>query len=191
MRKTLITTAILSLMLSMTAFGQGVKGKMFIGGYGGYTLGFGDAFYDEEESFEGVTYKASFKPGINLGGTFHYGVSEKFMVGGELGFQAYVEKYSAGGSEESETYNKNSILFNGLYALNYVEGKNAMFLTFGAGLRQFPDYEFGFFGGLVYRIMVSEKVGLCGMPRFHYIMTDGDAPMMFSLSVGVLIPIGQ
>lgn len=203
MGKALFVVAIICLMLTMTVFSQdvedtevtaprqGVDGKMFIGGFVGYTLGFGNAFWNEEESFGGITIKSSFKPGFNLGGTFHYGVSDKFMVGGELSFQTYGAKESIGDNEESESFNKNSILFNGLYVLNYVEAENTLFFTFGAGLRQFANYKFGLFGGLVYRKMISERVGLCGIPKLHYIMSNGGNPLMFSLSAGVMIPIGK
>ena len=57
MKKIFLLTAVLCLALTLTAFGEGVKDKKFVSGYLGYTLGFGDAFADEEEVILGTTYK--------------------------------------------------------------------------------------------------------------------------------------
>ena len=93
MKRALLLMLALCLVLSVSALGQdedeGLKGKMFVSGYGGYTIGMGDAFFDEEETIGGVTVGASFKAGISFGGAFHYGVTEKLLVGGELGLQSY------------------------------------------------------------------------------------------------------
>ncbi len=85
---------------------------------------------------------------------------------------------------------KMNILASGLYALNYVEDEQAFFLAFGAGFYGGWE-EVGFNGGVLYTKMVGEKLALFVMPRFHYVMADPDAPMMFQVVGGVTFPIGN
>jgi len=175
----------LCLAITITVTGQDLTGKMLTGGYAGYTLGFGDAFFDEDYG--------SFKAGISLGGTFHYGINEKMMIGGELGFQSYkseVKLPAILGGSTSETNTRINILFNGLYAINYTDDENAFFVTAGGGFYGGEDSEFGIFGGIVYRKMVSETIGAYVMPRFHYVMAD-PAMTMLQIAVGVQIPLGS
>lgn len=189
MKRTLLLAGLLCLALSVTVCGQNLKGEMMIGGYAGYTLGFGDAFKDYEEP----GFKLSSSAGFNFGGMFHYGINEKMMIGGELGLQQYKADMEAVGTapigtivvEGSDTETKLNILFNGLYALNYTEDK-AMFLTAGAGIY---DSDFGLFGGILYRWAVSPTVFVFAMPRFHIVLADSTFELL-QLSAGVQIPIG-
>ena len=193
MKRALLLMLALCLVLSVSALGQdedeGLKGKMFVSGYGGYTIGMGDAFFDEEETIGGVTVGASFKAGISFGGAFHYGVTEKLLVGGELGLQSYKAEVTIMGTSASETETKMNILASGLYALNYVEDEQAFFLAFGVG--QYAGWdEFGFNAGVLYSKKMGEKLSVFVMPRFHYVMVDPDAAMMFQVVAGVTFPIG-
>jgi hypothetical protein len=147
---------------------------------------------------------------------FHYGIGEKLMFGGELGFQIYEQKASGSVAgvafpDTSTSEVKLNILFNGLYAFNYVEGEQGFFLTFGGGiygglggvldLEQAIDdlmagkevdedgIAFGVNGGFLYTRMVSESLGLFVMPRFHLVFSDPTAKM-FQIVAGVQIPIG-
>jgi hypothetical protein len=169
-------------LLATSAFGQGLgpKGQMWTGGYLGYGIGMGDPFVDEDAF--------SFKAGLGYGGTFHYGLNEKMIIGGELGFQSYKTEFDFLGSKESSTTTEMNIFFSGLYTLNYEDGK-ALFLSFGGGLYGGDNSEFGFFGGILYRKLISEKIFLYGMPRLHLIMAD-ETMKILQLSVGVQIPIG-
>ena len=170
---------------------QGVKGKKLVSGYLGYTLGFGDAFSDDEEVILGTTYKYSRSAGINLGGAFHLGVTEKLLIGGELGFQSYKAEVSVGSMSTSASDFETNILASGLYVLSYEEEKKGMFLNFGAGIYGGGDSNLGLFGGIVYHKEMSESYDLIFMPRFHYVLADNVKPIMLSLSVGVSFPVGK
>lgn len=189
MKRAVLLMLALCLVLSVSALGQdedaGLKGKMFVSGYGGYTIGMGDAFFDE--TIAGID--VSFKAGISYGGAFHYGVTEKLLIGGELGLQSYKAEASFGGISASETETKMNILASGLYALNYVEDEQAFFLAFGVG--QYAGWdEFGFNAGVLYAKKVGEKLSVFVMPRIHYVMVDPDAAMMVQVAVGVTFPLG-
>lgn len=222
MKRTLFWALTLCLVLSVSALGQdeGLKGKSFISGYGGYTVGMGDPWGDQEVNITllGIPVEMTSKldPTLSFGAMYHYGVSDKLMLGCEIGFQTYDEEASAvvGGMvipPESLTETKANILFNGLYALNYVEGEKGFYITFGGGiyggLGGVLDFEqaltdaaagkdideggaaFGFNGGILYTHMVSEGFGLFVMPRFHFISSDPTSKMV-TISAGVQFPLG-
>lgn len=193
MKRALLLMLALCLVLSVSAMGQdeaaGLKGKMFVSGYGGYTIGFGDVFKDYEETTVLGDICISSDAGISFGGAFHYGVTEKLLVGGELGLQSYKAELTIMGVSESETETEMNILASGLYALNYVEDEQAFFLAFGVG--QYGGWdEFGFNAGVLYSKKMGEKLSVFVMPRFHYVMVDPDAAMMFQVVAGVTFPIG-
>jgi len=223
MRRVLFQTSALCLLLSISAFGQdqSLQGKMFISGYGGYTLGVGDPWGAQriDTTIMGIPYdlKWTLDPSIAFGGMFHYGVGDRLMLGGELGFQMYdneAHEVVAGNTMpgESTTETKLNILFNGLYALNYVEGEKGLFITIGGGIYgglggvldlekalediaadKEPDENgvaFGVNGGLLYTRMVSESFGLFVMPRFHYVFSDPNAKMV-QIVGGIHIPLGN
>ena len=78
-----------------------------------------------------------------------------------------------------------------LYALNYTDEK-AMFLNFGAGLYGFGDgSEFGFFGGVLYQKKLSESMNWFVMPRFHYVMAEGQSLKMIQIAAGISLPLGN
>lgn len=195
MKKSLVIATVLCLVLSMTAFGQGVKGKSLVSGFAGYSLGFGDAFGEESGTFDGLTLDISFKPTLNFGGMYHYGMSEKLMIGGEISLQSYKAEVTAtyeGITESaSESETETNILFNALYAMNYVEGEQAMYLTFGGGSYGFGESELGLFGGFVYQKKMSSSMDFFIMPRFHYILAEYVKPTMITLSVGISLPLGN
>ena len=192
MKRVLLLMLALCLALSVTAVaeeGDGLKGKMFVSAYGGYAIGFGDAFKDIDEEIMGVTYKYSCDAGIGFGGAFHYGVTPKLLIGGEIGLQSYKAEATIGGVSASETETKMNILASGLYALNYVEDESAFFLAFGGG--QYAGYdELGFYGGVLYAKKVGEKFSIFVMPRFHYVMSDPAATML-QVVVGATLPLGS
>jgi len=181
-------TLVLALLMCAPAFGQDfdLKGNMVAGGYAGYTLGMGDPFGDDNG--------CSFDAGIGFGGTFHYGVTPKMMVGGELGFQSYkaevdavtIMGFTSPGTSSSST--ETNFLGSCLYALNYADD-GAMFINFGAGLYGGADSEIGFFGGILYQKKLGETMNWFVMPRFHYVMTD-TAMKMIQIAAGVNFAIG-
>ena len=199
-RSIVIMIAIAALMAgSVMAQDLGCKGKMLAGGYAGYTLGLGDPFGDEEYVVFGVTAKSSYSAGIGFGGTFHYGVAPKFMVGGELGLQNYsvevdipaqtIMGQTIPATKEEESSMETNILGSCLYALNYTDD-GAMFINFGAGLYGGGESEIGFFGGILYQKKLSESMNWFVMPRFHYVMTD-TAMKMFQIAAGVNFSLGN
>ena len=89
-----LTTLVVVMFLAMSVSGQGmqsVKDKMMGSIYLGYALGFGDAFKD----IEGPGYKLETSAGIGFGGMFHYGLTDRLMIGGELGWQHYSYDYTS------------------------------------------------------------------------------------------------
>jgi hypothetical protein len=169
MKRIILTVLIAGLLISTPVLGQDdLTGKMFAGGYLGYGFGLGDAFPGDVDA------------GFGFGGTFHYGLNERMMIGGELGFQ----NYDSGTESELET----NILFNGLYAFNYTR-ETGFYLTFGGGFYGGNDTNFGINGGIVYSKLISETISLYGMPRLHIIFAD-ETPMILQLAVGIHIPIG-
>ncbi len=187
-----VLTAVLVLLLATMALGQdamGVKNKMMISGYGGYTLGFGDAFFDESYEEDGITVEASFKPSINFGGMFHYGLAEKIMLGGELGFQSYKLEGSVMGYSADESSTEMNILGSLLYTMNYDPAGDAFYLMAGAGLYGGFD-DFGVNGGIMYSKKLGDKLKGFVMPRFHMLFSDPSA-MMLSLSAGISFPLGE
>ncbi len=183
MKRAVLLMLALCLVLSVSAVaenGNGMKGWMLVSGYGGYTIGMGDAF----EDWEVAGNKHSRDAGISFGGAFHYGVTDMFLVGGELGFQSY----KAEGPGYSNTETEMNILATGLYALNYVENEQAFFVAFGVGHYAGWD-EFGFNVGVLYTRMITDKLPAFIMPRFHYVMADPDAALMFQVVVGITFPV--
>ena len=142
-------------------------------GYLGYTIGFGDAFSGARDA------------GFNFGGTFHYGIKEKMMIGGELGLQSYSVDLGPLGSSSDTKLN---ILGSILYAMSY-EDNSGLMLTAGAGIYGGFD-SFGINGGIVYSHPVSESIQIYGMPRLH-IVFDDSTPMMLSLSAGAFFDFGD
>ena len=191
MKRTLLLVGALCLVLSVAVSGQGLKGKMLISGYGGYTIGLGDVFDD----YEVLGSKLSSSAGINLGGIFYYGINEKIMVGGELGFQSYkfegeiTDPFSGATLKSSDSELKLNFAANGLYLVNQTE-KKAFFITGGVGFYDFGGTELGLFGGILYRWAVSPTIFVFAMPRIHLILADSTFELL-QISGGVQIPIGS
>ncbi len=169
MKKLLVLTLMFIFVIGSTSFAQDLEGKMKASGYLGYTIGFGDAFSGPLDA------------GFNFGGTFHYGIKENLMIGGELGLQSY--DYGVG----SDT--KVNLIGSVLYPLNYTDEK-AFYLTGGLGLYGGTDNGLGINGGIVYSFQVAESIQIYGMPRLHIVFVDS-TPMMLSLSAGAFFDFGD
>lgn len=165
----LATAFVFIFVFGSAAYSQDLEGKIKAGGYLGYTIGFGDAFSGPADA------------GVNFGGTFHYGIKENLMIGGELGLQSY--------DYGSESDTKVNIIGSVLYPLNYTDEK-AFYLTGGAGIYGGNDSGFGINGGIVYSFQVAESIQIYGMPRLHIVFMD-NTPMMLSLSAGVFFDFGD
>ncbi len=160
MRKVPLAVILVILLISGIVSAQDYTGKKIGGGYLSYAFGMGDAF----KEIGGVDLSA----GIGLGGMFHYGLKERLLLGGELGFQSY----DIGSDGET----KLNLLGSMLYNLNY-SYKNALFLTGGLGYYGGLD-GIGIHAGIIYRMYISERVALFGMPRLHYVFSDPSAQML-------------
>lgn len=188
----------LLLALSISAQDMGMKNKMMLGAYAGYTIGMGDAFDDVETAH----YKWESSATLNFGANFHYGVAPKIMVGAD--FFAWMWKFEAEAVGETpgfedlggdETNLQFAILGSALYHA-YTAEKADLFLQAGIG-PHFMDggegassTEFGIMLGGFYKYMVSPKVGIFFMPRWHMLFSDPSA-MLIQASAGVSIPLGN
>jgi hypothetical protein len=192
MKLTLLLLAGL-LLLGGSAFAQGPAGTMMITGYGGYTLGFGDAFDD----FELLGAEISTSAGICFGGIFHFFINDMFAVGGELYMQSYKGevKYSStyggllAGTDFSETNTEMNFLFNALYPMSYSE-EQAIYLMFGGGLYGDDESEFGAHGGIAWHKALSPNIDLVITPRFHVIFAD-ETVMMVQVTAGAGFGFGK
>ena len=189
MKKMILITVTLCLLFAGASYGQSLKGQMEAGGYLSYSIGMGDVFDDIE--FAGGT--SSVDAGLGFGGHFHYGISDKLMLGGEIFFQSYSWDYDydlgyLGSSSGSDSETKVNFMATCLYNMSMDE-KKAFFLTGGIGFYDFGDTNIGFNGGVMYRMMVSETIALYAMPRIHIVLAD-DMFELIQISAGVQIPFG-
>ncbi len=194
----MVITALVIMVCVPLMAEPGLKGKMMVGPYAGYTIGFGDAFQDVE--FPG--FKSSFGPSYNLGGNFHYGLSDKMMIGGEIYLQNYTYKVESdllgfgkrlGGAaaayEASESELESSFLFSALYRLSMMQ-KAMLMLNFGGGLYGGSENEIGFFGGIMYQRLLAAKLAIFLASRMHFVMAS-ETIMMLQLMVGVHFWLGS
>ncbi|MGB5106406.1 MAG: hypothetical protein WBP29_02915 [Candidatus Zixiibacteriota bacterium] len=188
MKRFVISAILLVLLAASAGSAATLKSFMMAGPYAGYTLGL-SGFYDEENAF----FKASSSPGVNFGGNFHYGLSEKMMIGGEIYIQSIKYEQEAkdplfGQADFSESESGTNFLFSALYAMSYMQ-RAMLMLNAGAGLYDTGDNDIGFFGGVMYQRMVAAKMSLFLLARLHFIMAD-DTLMMLQLAVGLHFWLG-
>ena len=161
-----------------------MTGEMRINGYLGYTLGFGDAFPDNDFMSVGPTF--------NIGGQFFYGWKENMMIGGELYLQNYTAKIKAnsglGIPSSSNGDMKFNILANLLYGMSQNE-ESAFYFIAGAGFYDYGGTSLGINGGILYEKAFGESMTFFAMPRLHIVFED-NTPMMLQLSSGATFPIG-
>jgi hypothetical protein len=191
MKKSAIVIALLLMTAAVAQAAPTVKAHMMVGPYIGYSLGFGDAFKDYEDEFS----KFSSNAGLNFGGSFHYGLTDKMMLGGELFVQQYKFEYEdKTGSPFTPNYDvsesETNILGSLLYTMSYMQ-KAVFMLNAGAGIYgQGSGSELGIFGGIMYNYMIARTIMLAFMPRIHFIMAD-ETVMLLQLSVAIHWWLGQ
>ena len=150
MKRVIFIAAVLCTAFALGVSAQGLKGKMALSAFGGYTMGLGDPFSDSDYSiypgFElpPITGSISFDAGIDAGVMFHFGVAEKIMIGLEIDMQQYKSKATVDdyevmgipvpGMSTEETQTKVNLLGNLMYAISYSETGSGTFLTVGAGI---------------------------------------------------------
>ncbi len=188
MKRALILLVIFSFVISASLSAQvkDFKGQSWVSGNFGYAFGTGDAF----SSFNVATTKISTNAGVGFGGQYYYGVSPKWVIGGEIMFQSYSVEASTPAnlalsipaSEVSVSSTETNFLFNSMLSVNQSK-KSDLFLMGGTGLYEFGGKKLGFNTGLYWRTQVSPKVSIYGMPRVHIVTADA-TPMMFQLTMG-------
>ncbi len=187
MKRFVISATLILLLAASAGSAASLKSMMMVGPYVGWSLGFGDAFKD----YEIGNSKFSSSAGLNFGGNFHYGLSDKMMVGGEIYIQSF--KYKAeieGFGSSSDTESGTNFLFSGLYAMSQMQ-KAIFLLNAGAGLYDGgSDSDIGLFGGVMYQRLLKAKMTLYILARMHFIMAD-DTITMLQLAVGLHFWLGS
>ena len=186
MRRIAIFAALIMLSSVSVSSATSLKSLMMVGPYAGYTLGFGDAFKD----YEVGNSKFSSSAGINFGGNFHYGLTDKMMIGGEL----YLQRTSAesevqGFGKVSDSQTGTHFLFSALYAMSYMQ-KAMLMLNAGAGLYDTGGSDLGLFGGVMYQRLLKSTMSLYLLARLHFIMA-GDTITMLQFAVGLHFWLGN
>ncbi len=173
LRLLLMLVMVLSLISSASAIDQ--KGKLAIGGYGGYAFGFGDFFKKWEFSFASWQNKPSF----SFGGKIKYGLTPNIALVGTADYQAGKSEWegSIGGSgfSGSDNWNWIGILANVMYVMN-PEAKTNPYVTAGGGL-YIPDEgegKPGFNAGLGVEHFFQDNLALDAGARFHMILFESD-----------------
>ncbi len=195
MKRIIILATAICFGLAISALAQepvDLTGEMMASGYLGYSIGLGDMFKDYTEAY----YEYSAGAGLSLGGTFHYGLKENIMLGGELMIQSYKFESEYKGTpvpgvelgEFSDSETEVNILATGLYAMNYTDEKS-FFLTGGVGFYDSGGMKLGLNAGIVYSMEVSPKISIFGMPRFHIVFAD-DTFELLQLAVGAQFSVG-
>lgn len=189
MKRFVISAILIVLVAASAGSAASLKSFMMAGPYAGYTLGL-SGFDDFENEF----YKSSYGPSVNFGGNFHYGLSDKMMIGGEI----YVQRFKASAESKvagfpvsgaSASGSGTNFLFSGLYAMSYMQ-RAMLFLNAGAGLYDTGGNDIGFFGGIMYQRMVAAKMSLFLLARMHFVMAS-ETFMMLQLSVGLHFWLGS
>ncbi|MBK7092010.1 MAG: outer membrane beta-barrel protein [bacterium] len=202
MKKTLIAMVVLLMAASLSAQGIGdLKGKMAVGGFINYGIGFGKMFDDYEETFEDFTVKNETSLGISFGGKFLYGLAPKMAVAASVDRQSIKYKGEAsgdlGGFEDIFNYDETeswiAINVNGVYFFS-PEKKMCPYAEAGPGYympsHEDADSKFGINGGLGILYMVSPTVGVDLGGRFHMIFTEEEKTNYAEIHGGVNVFFG-
>ena len=184
---------VVALVASASAIDQ--KGKFAIGGYGGYSFGFGDVF--KEYELFGVKYQS--KVTFSFGAKAKYGVTNNLALVGAFDYQG--TKSEAEGTFEfmgesypvSESVSSHwlGILANGVYTLS-PEKKTCPYLTGGVGFYipdegdSKPGINLG--GGVEH--FFKPNLALDAGARFHMIFTEDKSTTYAQILVGLTYYLG-
>lgn len=162
----------LALVGSAAAVDQ--KGKIGIGAYGGYGVGFGDYF----KKWEFGEYSFQNKPTFCFGGKFKYGLTPNIALMAAVEYQS--GKWETEGTfpllgdvSESESWNWIAILANVQYVLMQ-EQKTTPYLTAGGGfyMPDEGDSKPGINLGVGVEHFFQDNLALDGGVRFHMIFFE-------------------
>lgn len=197
--------ALLILAFAIPAFAQdgigNVKGKMLVGGFLDYAIGFGDVFKDYEFTVEDVTVKEETSLGLSFGGKFFFGLAQKIMIGVVVDYQTIKYKGSVegdlGGFEDLFSYDEteNWISFNGnVLVLFSPEKKLCPYVEAGPGYympsHEEADGEIGVNAGLGLIYMMSPTMAIDLGARGHMIFTEGESTTYVEAHGGIVLFFG-
>jgi len=143
--------------------------KFAIGGYGGYSFGFGDVF----KEYEFFGFKFQNKVTFSFGAKAKYGFTRNFALCGAVDYQSTKTDVEFMGISESESGHWLGLLVNGFYTLS-PEKKTCPYLTGGVGYYipdegdSKPGINLG--GGIEH--FFQPNLALDAGARFHMIFTE-------------------
>ena len=184
--------------LTTSALAIDHTGKFAIGGYAGYSFGFGDAFKEYEYGYNvpgygyyGWSYKN--KLSFCLGANVKYGLKPNLALVGNVDYQAgdvEVEATAGGPSVgDSEGYDWTAILGNILYTFS-PEKKTTPNVTGGLGLYMDGDTEIGVNLGGGVEHFFQDNLSLDAGARFHMIFTEGESTTYLQIRIGGMYYLG-
>jgi len=193
-KKILVLVAVIMLFGAMTVYGQAIgdlKGKMAVGGFLDFGIGFGDVF--KEYGVSGVaTFKSSL--GLSFGGQFLYGLAPKIAVKGLFDYQTESYKATLLGMEAKSSYHILEISANGMYFFSpekkmcpYVEAGPGLYSAGGGGS---SSSNLGVNAGVGGMYMINDKVAIDAGGRFHMIFTTGKSTTFADIHAGVSFFLG-
>jgi hypothetical protein len=173
LRLLLILVMVLSLFSSASAIDQ--KGKLAIGGYGGYAFGFGDFF----KKWDVGSASWQNKPSFSFGGKIKYGLAPNIALVGAVEYQAGKSEWEGSIQDIDFSGDKNwnwiGILANVMYVMN-PEAKTNPYVTAGGGfyIPDEGDGKPGFNAGLGVEHFFQDNLALDAGARFHMILFESD-----------------
>ncbi|MCX6831880.1 MAG: hypothetical protein NT028_07045 [candidate division Zixibacteria bacterium] len=193
MKKILVLVAVIMLFGMTAVYGQAIgdlKGKMAVGGFLDYGIGFGDQF----KSFDYVGFTAKSSLGLSFGGKFLYGVAPKIAVKGLFDYQTESYKVTILGVEAKSSYHILEISANGMYFFS-PEKKMCPYVEAGPGMYSFGDggsstSKIGVNAGIGGIYMINEKLAIDAGGRFHMIFTDVKKTNYVDIHAGVSFFLG-
>ncbi len=172
----MISAAIVIVAFAISEAATEVKGKLLIGGYAGYGLGLGDDFKEHKSVFPFATFIRQFEPGFAFGGRIGYGLSNKFLIAGIVGFQRMkskeiVETYDPPiATDNSTTDTWIAVNANAVY-LTAPSSKLCPYIEAGPGLYFDPDDLAGVAnGGIGGMFTINPSLSLDVGARLHLIL---------------------
>lgn len=153
-----------------------VKGKLLIGGYAGYGLGLGDDFKEHESVLPFATFIRQLEPGVAFGGRIGYGLSNKLLIAGTVGFQRMkskeiVETYDPPIATDNSTTDTWIAVNANVVYLTAPSSKLCPYLEVGPGLYFDPDdLGGGVDGGIGGMYTINPSLSLDVGARLHLVL---------------------
>lgn len=187
-------TLLFLVMLVASASAIDKTGKIAIGGYAGYSFGFGDVFKKYEYGYYStVDYSSQFKVTSSLGVKIKYGLTENIAFSLALNYQRTKNEWKFMGEKESNSGHWPAFLANGII-IPLPEGNTCPYLTGGVGLYIHYEKYYGSWdsntkpginlGGGVEQFL-QDNIALDGGARLHLIFTEDKMTTYIQIYAGV------